>query len=123
MSPDHILAAPLRRLFAEEGRTFDELRRDLRAAVDPLPIRGATLFGSVARHEERPASDIDLLVEVGSVGNKVVVADALSAKSASFARRYGNTLSTLVIIDRPRRRQGNLTLRRNIERDGVRIAP
>ncbi len=40
-----------------------ELLRERRPELDSLGVRSLDLFGSVARGEERPDSDIDILVE------------------------------------------------------------
>jgi uncharacterized protein len=55
-------AAPL------EGRLLDHALAVLRARSDELSTRGffhVAVFGSVARREDGPESDIDLVVEVG----------------------------------------------------------
>ena len=59
-------------IFDSGGRIIDDMRRDaiiarLKGAEAELRARGvihAALFGSVARGEDRPDSDIDVMVEI-----------------------------------------------------------
>jgi hypothetical protein len=69
----------------------DEILRTLRAAESTLRSRGvehAALFGSVARGEDRPDSDIDIMVDLDPkvvvtifdyVGVKDVIADLFNS--------------------------------------------
>jgi predicted nucleotidyltransferase len=96
-SPDHVLAAPILQLFDDERSLFRALREDLSAAIANLPTERSWLFGSIARGDERPTSDIDVLVEVDSPESKRLVEDSLSALTTKFLVRFGNPLSTLVL--------------------------
>jgi predicted nucleotidyltransferase len=66
LNPHHHLTAALRELFRVESRYFVELRRELaeraRRVPRPRAVRAVVLFGSVARGEDTPESDLDLLV-------------------------------------------------------------
>jgi predicted nucleotidyltransferase len=55
----------LRRLFEKTAGIVPVLQRELKSFGDRVPL--AFLYGSIARSEERPESDIDLMV-VASVG-------------------------------------------------------
>jgi predicted nucleotidyltransferase len=96
LSKEHVLFGALARLFADEASTLGLLKRDLGAAVGKLPVERAWLFGSIARGDEHPSSDIDLLVEVKSRADRERVEESLSGLSAQFALRFGNPLSTTV---------------------------
>jgi predicted nucleotidyltransferase len=104
LSTDHVLSGLLTKLFEREAGALDALKSDLERAIQPLPVERAWLFGSIARGEERPTSDVDLLVQVTTRADKESVEDALSGLSARFARKYGNPLSALV-MDSTRLRQ------------------
>jgi uncharacterized protein len=63
-----LVAAPDQQLGLPDTRLGRRLRQRRRAVVDLSARRGATnvrVFGSVARGEDTPASDIDLLVDLG----------------------------------------------------------
>ena len=52
--------------------TLDDIIRDLRALVPELKARGVTrlaIFGSRARGDHRPDSDLDVLIEVSSTSH------------------------------------------------------
>ena len=119
LETDHVLAAPFATLFRTERELLNGLTDELKALVDGLPVRRATIFGSVARGDERMTSDIDLLVEVDSDRAKEKVAVALSAASERFAKRFGNSLSAMVVARGPKRKPPNPALQANIERDGI----
>lgn len=121
VSSEHSLAGPLHRLFDEEPRSFDQLRQRLRATLRPLPIERALLFGSVARGDEYPGSDIDLFVVTRGEAEKEAVADALSRASMEFARRFGNPLAPLILTRAEVRNRRNPGLLAAIEREGLRL--
>src|ERR1700693_4588400 len=106
-SKEHELARPIRRLFESEHRVLDTVRLELRRALSGLPVERARLFGSVARGDEDPSSDIDVFVEVLSEQDKETVADALARASARFALRFGNSLSNLVLTRAELARKSN----------------
>jgi uncharacterized protein len=54
---------PLRRLSGPVGRRVRRHRRDLVAAAAERGISNLCVFGSVARGEDRPDSDVDLLAD------------------------------------------------------------
>jgi len=106
-------------MFAAEKRTMGELRSMLRKEFKGDAVV-ATLFGSAARNEEEPGSDIDILliVKYGGKARLIAKADALGSR---LAQRYGLRLSPLVktareIKSRPRRAD---PLIRNILAEGV----
>lgn len=47
-------------------RMIREKRRDILLLADRYGVRNVRIFGSVARGDERPDSDIDILVDVDS---------------------------------------------------------
>lgn len=64
ISRGHPLAAPLAALFAAEGARTARVAAALRAAIarSPVPVVAAWMYGSVARGEDTPASDVDVAV-------------------------------------------------------------
>lgn len=90
--------------FEKEAGLVDEYAREARRRVR-VPVESVVLFGSVARGEEEPKSDVDLLF---------VVADDRAAKAAEggigeimgdLARRYGN-VPQILFVSRNRFREG-----------------
>ncbi len=120
-SSEHVLAELLTKMFLQEKRVPDQLGEELRRTLESLPVQTASLYGSVARGDERSDSDIDLFVQVADEAAKQLVADALGAASARFALRYGNPLSSLVLTRSQVAKKVNPALAKNIEREGVRL--
>jgi len=91
-----IVRACLRPLFEQEARFHDQLRtllqRELGGSLRSA-IVSVALYGSLARDQERPASDIDVLVLATSEAAKVSVRGALDRASEAISRAFGNPLA------------------------------
>lgn len=87
--------------------------QDHRAELDRLGVRSLSLFGSVARDEAKPGSDVDLLVEF----TNPVTFDAYTGLLLYLEALLGTKvdLATPPMIRRPR-------LRSAIEKELVRVA-
>jgi predicted nucleotidyltransferase len=121
LSREHVLGPLLSALFDGERHSIATLKADLETAIQNLPVKRAWLFGSVARGDERPTSDVDLLVQVRRGADEERVRDSLSAISARFALRFGNPLSTLVTEDTDRRRRPVGRLMERVAQEGVEL--
>lgn len=107
LEEQHVLAERLRGLFEWEARLYDELLSVLRTEIvrADAGVREAYLFGSVARGQATPRSDIDLAVVAPDRDPDDVVA-RLSAVEELVRRRFGNELSVLARsrpVERPAR--------------------
>lgn len=97
---EHVLVRDvLRPLFQREGtaqeRLVDLLKRGLNANLRSSVV-AAAIYGSLAKGQERPTSDIDLLVLVSSVRAKQDVRDALERVGEAVMRTFGNPLALYV---------------------------
>jgi DNA-binding Lrp family transcriptional regulator len=119
MAEGHVMAPVLTALFRAEAGSLTTLKNDLQAIIRNLPVERATLFGSVARGDERATSDIDLWVQVRSRADKKRVEEALSGASLDFAIKFGNPLSALVVEERQLRTPTNPALLATIRQDGI----
>jgi predicted nucleotidyltransferase len=119
LTTEHLLADRLVKLFAEEAGLLEELRCELKVAIRDLPVSEASIFGSVARGDEGPRSDIDLFLRVRSARQKDRVADEIAERTTSLALRYGNPVSTIVLNDRQVNKPTNPRLVENIRKDGI----
>jgi predicted nucleotidyltransferase len=59
-------------------------------------VLSAVIFGSVARHEESPASDLDLCCVVKSETDKEKVRESLASQSTSLHETFGVKLAPLI---------------------------
>jgi len=121
LAEGHVLAPVLSILFRAEAESLATLKTELQTAIRALPVKRATLFGSVARGDERATSDLDLLVVVRSAVDKESVEDALSRASLDFAVKFGNPLSALVMEERQLRAPANPALLTNIRKEGIEL--
>ncbi len=97
LADDHYLVqAILRPVFRQEAHGVAQVAQLLRQALGPALQRSVVtvvLYGSVARHQERPTSDLDVLVLVRSPQAKRQVQDALNQHWEALTRRFGNSLA------------------------------
>ncbi len=80
--------------FEVEGGIVDHLKRGISTMVRRFPVRKAVIYGSVARGDERPDSDIDLLLVVEKKGKWVK--ELQNKLRGEILALFGNTLSILV---------------------------
>lgn len=121
LSPEHVLRDLLIRVFKDEADSLGSLSSEIERLIRKLPVERALLFGSVARGDERPVSDVDLFLQVRSKGDKEEVENALSAASGRFALRFGNALSTLVLDSAQIRRSTNPRLNERLMKEGLEL--
>jgi len=73
-------------VFDFERNTLNELINDIKKLLNKKTI-SCILFGSIARKQERPNSDIDLLI---LAKNKKLIQDLIYEKQKYFTEKYGN---------------------------------
>jgi predicted nucleotidyltransferase len=95
---------------------FHEAGRDLVSIV---------LFGSVAKAEERPNSDIDLVVVVKDKADLKIVEANVAEASAKVARRFGNQAMPIIVkkSDYERKIRSKKGLWREVAETGVNVLP
>jgi len=76
------------RVFELETETFKELVKDIKGMLDNR-VASCILFGSIVTKEERPSSDIDLLI---ITKNKRIVKDLINKRQKYFSEKYGNII-------------------------------
>jgi predicted nucleotidyltransferase len=85
---------------AEHGRVaevFRWIQDELKSYLSSNTVRSAVVFGSAARGEDRPDSDFDLLVVVRRQEDVEPVHQHLVDASTELFRRFGLSLSPVVI--------------------------
>lgn len=120
---DHCLVREiLRPLFEREAhaqeRLLDMLKRAFRTKLRSSVVSVA-IYGSLARGQERPTSDIDLLVLVRSTQAKRDVHDALGRVGETAMRTFGNPLTLYVntVHEAQRKARRGLPVFKNILRE------
>jgi predicted nucleotidyltransferase len=90
----HPLALSLKTLFADEQSQWENLMRDLRATVGKLKdVEAAWYYGSVARGEDLPNSDMDIAIVV--TVDPEAATDALREALREIERTYAVTCSVI----------------------------
>jgi len=118
----YLVGQGLRQLFEAERGMARALAQSLRPLLTGQ-VLSAGLFGSFARGEAKPGSDIDLLVIVETLKERESVGTLLSDQLQSVAERYGLPLQP-VIYERRRLSQGSgvRELLEMAEQDWVQVA-
>lgn len=112
----------LRPLFEEEARApghlADLLREQIRKGLK-ADVVSAALYGSVARRQEQPASDIDLFVLVSSAHAKRKVQEGFDRLWQALSAEFGNSLAVYIntVSEARDKRRSRLPLLENILRD------
>lgn len=97
----------LRPLLEGERAVFRDILKTVERAVAPHCL-SATLFGSVARGSEGPASDFDLLVVLRQSGDRDRVTRVLSDLASGLSRAWGLRLNPIIF--------STTQVRRHVER-------
>lgn len=95
---------------------LEEVGRDLVSVV---------LFGSMAKGEEKPESDIDLVVVVRDNADLKVVEDRVAEASMKVTRRFGNQATAIVAkkSDYERKTKQKKGFWREVAETGVKLSP
>ena len=83
-------------LFQKEKHLLEAAIREM---VDGLSqsIVSLVLYGSVSRGEERPSSDLDVLVLVSTDADQDQMQELFAEKNDYFISRFGNVLSPIIL--------------------------
>ncbi len=119
LKPDHLLVKKLQVLAQEDA--LDELTRMLLGAVKGHGVYKIVLFGSVARHVERPDSDLDVLVLVKTADEKERVEKLLLDVSLPILDLFSNRLAPIVLTERQfkEKKEAGMALLDEIKTDGI----
>lgn len=98
LNREHVLAEGLSRLFDREAHLRDELIGAIRDELvhHRLPVSEAYLFGSAARGEQQPGSDIDVALFCAADVATEVEEAAVGPIAEAIVGRFGGRLSPVV---------------------------
>lgn len=119
LNRDHILLAEaILPLLQCEGRVIERLEAELRTLLKRKVV-AAILFGSVARQEEEPGSDVDLCCVVDGQNAKVGAQDVLHANASRLFRTFGAKMSPVFFTEREFLRKRTTSLVKAILAEGI----
>lgn len=120
---NHFLTEKLGQVERMEREAFALLRQVLLESLNGLDAYKVILFGSIARGDEKPKSDIDLLVVVKNAEQKELARDRLLDASVKISEKFGNSLSPAVYSLKEFKAKTNSQLFKNIKMEGRVILP
>lgn len=119
LNRDHfLLVEGILPLLQSERRMIEHLETELRRLLKGRVI-AAILFGSVARQEEGPRSDVDICLVTGDKSSRVIVQDMLHEHAPRFFRTIGAKLSPIFFTESEFRRKRETSLVKTIVSDGI----
>ncbi len=96
LNRDHVLVRDAILSLYRSERQFPEVLFTTLAAVLKSPVVSAVVFGSVAKREETPLSDLDLCCIVNTEKQKDAVREKLDREAASLDRKFGVRVALLL---------------------------
>jgi predicted nucleotidyltransferase len=98
MNTSNVLAQSLLDLFTAERTRYSDIITCIRKVLGSIDtVLSASFFGSAARGEESPGSDLDVLIVVKRSASKEEIQESLAALESDLATNYGITLSTVIL--------------------------
>lgn len=101
---------------------LSELKRVIREGLPKNLVKQAVLFGSIARKEEKPDSDIDLFVLTANIDDKQKLEESIEALSITCLEMFGNRLAPYIVTEREYRDKKDLNIKDAVER-GILVIP
>lgn len=114
----HFVLEALAPALRDERRVLDDLRATLAKGLDLPFVRSGILYGSVAKGEEAPDSDVDVFLVVDREAQKEEIAPAIARVAEEVRQRYGNALHAVVYSAAEAPRKKDLAFQR-AARDGI----
>ena len=100
---------------------IEGLKKMMIKELKKLPVIEAVLFGSVARAEEKPGSDIDLFLLVKGNTEKNIVEKAVRNLDDRIRELYGNGLGEYILTEKEYAQKAGLGVIRNIKKEGIKL--
>ena len=120
---NHLIRELILPLLRKERDLLKSVRQEVANAFKKEAL-AITLFGSVARKQDVPGSDMDILLVVKGT-DKAQVVDQVTRTSSGFVRKYGVRLSPIVMTLREAQERSRKVdpLLRNILSEGIDLLP
>jgi predicted nucleotidyltransferase len=120
---EHVLANAIQHVFAEEERRSSLILDRIRSVAAEAGALYAGVFGSAARREDRPGSDLDLFIVVEHEEAKESARDAMVLAIEELQEHYGVRLSPVVValVEARRQAREESPLVQDVVRDARRV--
>lgn len=108
------------KIYSIESKFLDEIIKTL-SSVLKKRVYSAVIFGSVARKEEKPLSDLDLCCIVDSQKGVIFIRDTLNKESQKLYKKFGIKLAPVVFMKHAFLRKKKSKLIKSIIEEGILI--
>jgi predicted nucleotidyltransferase len=95
LNQKHMMVRELTKLFNLERNALEKVAQYIKDGLGES-LRSIVVFGSVARGEERPGSDIDMILTLND-GAKAVTESEISSVSIAASAASGNPISPILV--------------------------
>lgn len=110
----------IEKAFNAESRLFNEIIKQLEYILKKR-VYSAVIFGSTARKEETPQSDMDICCIVNSPLDIIFVGDTLNKESETLFKKYGIKLAPVLFLKTSFMKKRRTKVIREIIDDGILI--
>lgn len=119
LNKKNILVENLLKIFKIEEKIYQDLKSKIfNTFHKEKSILKVILYGSVARGEEKPNSDIDLFILVKNEKDKDLAANLVHKLNISLLPRYGNVISELIYSKKEWNLKKNSEILKQIQLEG-----
>jgi predicted nucleotidyltransferase len=120
---EHVLANAIQHVFVEEERRSSLILDRIRSVAAEAGALYAGVFGSAARREDRPGSDLDLFIVLEHEEAKESAKDAMVLAIEELQEHYGVRLSPVVVslVEARRQAREESPLVQDVIRDARRV--
>jgi len=108
------------KIYSTESKFPEEIKNAL-SAILKKHVYSAVIFGSVARKDEKPLSDLDICCIVNSPLELLFVRDLLNKKSHALNKKYGIKLAHMIFLKDAFLRKRKSKLIKDIVKEGILI--
>ncbi len=121
LNRDHYLVAEgLVPLYQAESKLLALIEQSIATALEGHVV-SALIFGSVARRQETPQSDLDICCVVKSESDKGLVQERLSSEASSLSKEFGVKLAPVYLTLQELRAKVRSSLVRQVLKEGKTI--
>lgn len=122
LNKSHLLARKLSALAGLDEKFRRFLRQKIKSAfAKEKKVVQAAVFGSVAKGEEKPESDIDLFVLIKENKHKKAAETIVDKLNETMIPQLGNAISSIIYSSGELRNKKNSELIKHIEKEGLSI--
>jgi predicted nucleotidyltransferase len=118
---DHVLWPEISRVLSLDERMFELILEGVRRVVAGPGVVKAFVYGSAARRDGKPQSDVDVMVVLRDEKARMALEKRLEKADSVFVKKFGNPLHVIAYTEPEWRRKQALPLVKAVLKEGILI--